>query len=96
LVDASPILAVSEPSILVPKVDGILLVYKAGATSRIALRRAKLQIESTKGRGSLSGIILNNVTPEIGMDAYYYGYYSKKYYGEKPKSSQIKEGSDNV
>lgn len=78
LMDTSPILAVSEPSILVPKTDGILLVYRAGFTSRLALRRAKSQIESLKGKGSLSGVILNNITPEIGMDTYYY--YSKRYY----------------
>jgi len=83
LLDSSPILAVSEPSILIPKADGVLLVYKAGATSRLALRRAKMQIESVKGPGALSGVILNNVTPEIGMDTYYY--YYRRYYGEKEK-----------
>jgi Mrp family chromosome partitioning ATPase len=91
LVDTSPILAVSEPSILLPKTDGILLVYRAGSTSRLALRRAKIQIESLKGKGSLSGVILNNVRPEIGMDAYYY--YSKKYYNQEdkePKGSNSK------
>ncbi|MCX5680006.1 MAG: polysaccharide biosynthesis tyrosine autokinase [Candidatus Omnitrophica bacterium] len=82
LIDTSPILAVSEPSILIPKVDGTLLVYKAGATSRLALRRAKTQIENIKEKG-LSGVILNNVTPEVGIDAYYY--YNKRYYNEKEK-----------
>lgn len=81
LVDTSPILAVSEPSMLLTKVDGVLLVYRAGSTSRLALRRAKLQIESIKGKGSISGIILNNVTPEIGMDTYYY--YNKRYYTDE-------------
>jgi tyrosine-protein kinase Etk/Wzc len=84
LIDTSPILAVSEPSIMIPKVDGVLLVYKAGATSRLALRRAKIQIESVKP-GSLSGIILNNVMPEVGIDAYYY--YYRRYYGEKEKGA---------
>jgi Mrp family chromosome partitioning ATPase/uncharacterized protein involved in exopolysaccharide biosynthesis len=80
IIDTSPVLAVSEPSILMPKVDGVLLVYKAGSTSRLALRRAKIQIESVKGPGSLSGIILNNVMPEVGVNTYYY-YYNKRYYG---------------
>jgi len=90
LLDSSPILAVSEPSIIVPKTDGVLIVYKAGATSRLALRRAKIQIESVKGKGALSGVILNNVTPEIGMDTYYY--YSRKYYGEKKRPQDTEEG----
>jgi Mrp family chromosome partitioning ATPase/uncharacterized protein involved in exopolysaccharide biosynthesis len=85
LIDTSPVLAVSEPSILVPKVDGVLLIYRAGSTSRIALRRAKIQLESLK-KGILSGVILNNVTPEIGMNTYYY--YNKKYYNSEDKESQ--------
>ncbi len=96
LIDTSPVLAVSEPSILMPKVDGVILVYKAGATSRLALRRAKIQIESIKGPGSLSGVVLNNVTPEVGMDTYYY-YYNKRYYGygeeeDEKKDSKTKGG----
>ncbi|MFY9401837.1 MAG: polysaccharide biosynthesis tyrosine autokinase [Candidatus Omnitrophota bacterium] len=78
LVDTSPILAVSEPSILLNKVEGVLLVYRVGFASRIALRRAKIQIENIRGIGSLSGVVLNNVTPEISMtDSYYY---QRKYY----------------
>ena len=88
LIDTPPILAVSEPSILIPKVDGTLLVYKAGVTSRLALRRAKIQIEGVQEKG-LSGVILNNVTPEVGMDAYYY--YNKKYYGDKENEKGKKE-----
>jgi capsular exopolysaccharide synthesis family protein len=87
LIDTPPILAVSEPSILIPKVDGTLLVYKAGSTSRMALRRAKLQIENIREKG-LSGVILNNVTPEVGIDAYYY--YNKQYYGEKGNEKEKK------
>ena len=84
--DTSPVLAVSEPSIIIPRMDGVVLVYKAGATSSLALRRAKIQIEGVKGKGALSGVILNNVTPEIGLDTYYY--YSRKYYGEKEKEEK--------
>ena len=89
LIDTSPILAVSEPSILIPKADGVLLVYKAGATSRLVLRRAKLQIASVQSKGSSLGIVLNNVTPEIGSDTYYY--YNKGYYGKEEKLQNAKE-----
>lgn len=95
LIDTSPILAVSEPSLLLPRVDGVLLVYRAGFTSRLALRRGKMQIESVKGKDSLSGVVLNNVTPEIGMDTYYY--YNKKYYSDETKAdSGKKESKKNV
>ncbi len=83
IMDSSPVLAVSDTSIIVPKVDGALLVYRSGVTSRISLRRAKMQIESaTKEKGFLKGIILNNVAPEASADAYYY-YYRHKYYNEE-------------
>jgi hypothetical protein len=59
-------------------------VYRAGFTSRLALRRAKIHIESVKGKGSLSGVVLNNVTPQIGMDTYYY--YNKHYYDNESKA----------
>ncbi|MDD2689095.1 MAG: AAA family ATPase [Candidatus Omnitrophica bacterium] len=83
LVDTSPILAVSETSILLSKTDGVLLVYRSGFASRLVLRRAKSQIESIKGKGSLSGVIINNVRPEASMGADYY--YDKRYYGEEEK-----------
>lgn len=97
LLDTSPILAVSEPSILLSKTDGVLLVYRSGFASRLALRRAKVQIESIKGKGSLSGVIINNVKPQISMGADYY--YDNKYYGkeEKERLGLKKEaGSQNV
>ena len=78
VIDTSPVLAVSDTSIVVSKVDGVILVYRAGATSRIALRRTKIQIESIKSRDIIKGIVLNNVTPEVSVDTYYY--YRKKYY----------------
>jgi len=94
LIDSSPVLAVSEPSFLLPKTDGVLLVYRAGSTSRLALRRAKIQIESVKGKDALSGVILNNVTPEIGLDTYYY--YSRKYYASEDESPSKERGGGHV
>lgn len=86
IMDSSPVLAVSDTSILVPKVDGVFLVYRAGATSRIALRRAKVQIESAaKSKSVLKGIILNNVSPDVSADSYYYYYSRSKYYTEEEK-----------
>ena len=80
-VDTSPILAVSDPAIILPRVDGVLLIYMAGATSRLTLRRAKNQIESIKGKGFVNGLILNNVVRELSMDSYYY--YHRKYYSKE-------------
>jgi tyrosine-protein kinase Etk/Wzc len=97
LTDTPPILTVSEPSILGPKVDEILLVFRAGFTSRLILGRARSQIESAKGKGSLSGVIVNNVTPKAerygyyGYDKYYGKSYGGGYYYGGKKSDQAKE-----
>ncbi|MFH1478195.1 MAG: hypothetical protein ABIG92_00285, partial [Candidatus Omnitrophota bacterium] len=82
---SSPILAVSDTSIIVPKVDGVILVYRSGTTSRMALRRTKMQVESCK-KDVIKGVVLNNVTPESNADAYYY-YYRGKYYNYKEEES---------
>ncbi|GAF92972.1 unnamed protein product, partial [marine sediment metagenome] len=94
LVDASPILAVSEPSIIASRMDEILVVFKVGTTSRLVLRSTKNQIESAKGKGALSGVIINNATPEVGRYGYYY-YRKYKYYHKEEKSQDIRKGKTN-
>ncbi len=88
IVDSPPILTVSEPSILCPKVDEVILVFKAGFTSRLILNRARLQVEGTRGKGSLSGVIVNNASPEAERYSYYrYDRYYGKYYGDYYKKT---------
>lgn len=81
VIDSSPVLPVSDTAMLVPKIDGVVLVYRTGTTSRMALHRAQTQIESAKSKGIIKGIVLNNVTPEASIDTDYYyhqrGYYNK-------------------
>ncbi len=83
LIDSPPILAVADASILASKVDGVILVYRVGKTSRSVLARSKMQI--TESGGLVKGIILNNISPEIELRyGYYYHYkYYGKYYTEK-------------
>ena len=92
IMDSTPVLAVSDPSIIVSKVDGVLLVYRAGFTSRISLRRAKIQMETARKEKIIKGIILNNVTPEISTDTYYY-YYQGKYYEDYQREKERKRGN---
>lgn len=83
LIDSPPVLAVADASILAPKVDAVILVYRVGKASRSVLARAKTQI--TDSGGLVKGIILNNISPEIELRyGYYYHYkYYGKYYTEK-------------
>lgn len=99
IMDAAPLFAVSDTSIILPKVDGVIIVYRVGTTSRITLKRAKAQVESIRGKDSVNGLILNNVVPEISKDSYYY--YHKAYHTDEaetpsenpPSKDTLKEGA---
>jgi Mrp family chromosome partitioning ATPase len=61
-------------------VDCAVIVYEIGRTSREALLRTKIQLESVGAK--VAGVILNNTrtqTEEIA--AYPYRHYQYKYYG---------------
>ncbi|RLD18338.1 MAG: hypothetical protein DRI36_01645 [Caldiserica bacterium] len=79
--DSAPVLPVADASILSPKLDGVVIVYKVGVTARGALRRAKIQIEQAKGK--VLGIVLNDIRAAELMDTGYYYYYYHRYYSEE-------------
>jgi Mrp family chromosome partitioning ATPase/capsular polysaccharide biosynthesis protein len=85
LLDCPPVLLFADATILSSKVDTVVLVYQAGRTSKIALKRAKSQLDNVKA--NILGIVLNDVKME--MIPHYYGsyYYSSKYYKEEKKST---------
>jgi capsular exopolysaccharide synthesis family protein len=82
LFDSPPTLPVTDSSILGSLVDGVLLVYQAGRTSRNALFRTKLQLENAGAK--ILGIVINNLKAEFIEDVTpyqryrYYGYYGDK------------------
>lgn len=73
IIDAPPILPVSDPLILATLVDQVLLVVKAGTTSRYVVKRAIDMF--TDVNVAISGIILNNMKNVLPY------YYDHKYYG---------------
>ena len=78
LIDSPPVLAVADASILAPKVDGVILVYRVGKTARSLLYRTKTQL--VESGAQVKGVVLNNISPQIEMHYGYYYYY--KYYGK--------------
>lgn len=72
LFDAPPIIAVTDAAVLATRVDGVLLVIKAGGTKRDHAQKAKALLE--KVNAHLVGAVLNNVK----MDTSYYSYYAEK------------------
>lgn len=82
LFDSPPVLPVTDSAVLAAKVDGVILVYQAGRTSRHALNRARVQLESVDAK--ILGVVINNLRAEFIEDVTpyqryrYYGYYGEK------------------
>jgi non-specific protein-tyrosine kinase len=72
LFDAPPVIAVTDAAVLASRVDGVLLVIKAGTTKRDHAKRAKALLD--KVNAHVVGAVLNN----IKMDTSYYSYYREK------------------
>lgn len=68
LFDTPPVVVVTDAAVLATKVDGVLLIFQAGKTSRDHGRRARQILEKVKA--NIVGVVLNNAQVEQG-----YGYY---------------------
>jgi capsular exopolysaccharide synthesis family protein len=71
ILDTPPILPVSDPMLLAPKIDTVLMVIKAGSTKREVVERAI----NIMGQMRLAGVVLNNMDNTLPY------YYSSDYYG---------------
>ncbi|MEA2205862.1 MAG: polysaccharide biosynthesis transport protein [Blastocatellia bacterium] len=78
IVDSPPCISFTDAAILSTLVDGVILVVHGGHSSRAVVRRAKQQLVDVGAH--IFGVVLNKV--KIEAEDYYYGYYSKYYYGE--------------
>lgn len=74
--DAPPIIGVSDASLLVREVDGVMLVVQHRKYPRSVSMRAKAMVENAGGR--LIGVVLNKIN--IAKDYSYYYHYSSYYY----------------
>lgn len=79
LFDSPPVLPITDANLLASKVDQVIILYEIGKTSREALLRTKIQLESVGAK--ISGVILNQIQPQIDSVPYsYYKYSYRKYY----------------
>jgi non-specific protein-tyrosine kinase len=69
LLDAPPVVAVSDAAVLATKVDGVLLVVSAGQTKRDGVQAAKARLE--KVNANLIGAVLTNVPLDASLERYY-------------------------
>ena len=75
VVDAPPVVAVTDACVLASKVDGVLLVVAAGVAKPEMAQKAKELLVKAKGR--ILGAVINRVEIEE-EHAYYYYYYGHK------------------
>ncbi|QWT24871.1 polysaccharide biosynthesis tyrosine autokinase [Subtercola sp. PAMC28395] len=83
LVDAPPLLPVTDGAILAARADGAIIVVSAGKTNVDELRKSVTNI--AKANGTTLGIVLNRV-PTKGALGRSYGYYRGSYYGADSKT----------
>jgi capsular exopolysaccharide synthesis family protein len=77
MLDAPPLLGFAEPLQMATAVDGVVIVARAGQTSRKAV--ATVLATLNRLRAKVVGIVLNEVHKEMSESYYYYGYYRSYY-----------------
>ena len=88
ILDAPPLLGFPEPLQMAASVDGVIIVARAGQTSRGGV--ASVITTLKRLRANVIGLVLNEVHREVSSNYYYYGYYGKyyKYYDERTARSE--------
>jgi polysaccharide biosynthesis transport protein len=88
ILDSPPTSAVTDPAVLGNLADGVVLVIKAGETTREAAMHARRQLATAKAR--LFGVVVNAIdfsNPAYGYEYYYRNYYRYGYtYGNGPEN----------
>ncbi|MEO8049540.1 MAG: polysaccharide biosynthesis tyrosine autokinase [Acidobacteriota bacterium] len=77
ILDAPPLLGFAEPLQMATAVDGVIVVARAGKTSRRAV--ASVLATLNRLRAKVVGLVLNEVHKELSDSYYYYGYYRSYY-----------------
>jgi len=90
LVDSAPVLPVSDPMLLAPKVDALIMVVKAGSTQKDVVLRA-LDILGPS-RQQVLGVVLNNMDSALPYE-YDYRYYGYEYRGRPQRSEKVRARS---
>jgi polysaccharide biosynthesis transport protein len=87
IIDSPPVSVVSDAVVMSTRVDGTLMVLKAGLTSREVARQAVRSLRDVKAR--VFGAVLNDLDLEdqkYGQFRHYHYYQYSYYYGDKQKT----------
>jgi capsular exopolysaccharide synthesis family protein len=89
LIDSPPLISITDSVVLGSHVDGVILVAKAGATSREILKRGIAMLGEVNA--SIVGVVLNMV--DYRKSTYYYhSHYYSYYYGEDSNGKGKRRG----
>lgn len=81
IVDTPPVLAVSDPSVVAPRVDGVLLVFRMTKNARPVTERAREQLGAVGAR--MLGVVVNASSARSGgYGGYGYAYQYEYQYAE--------------
>jgi capsular exopolysaccharide synthesis family protein len=83
ILDGPPLLGFAEPLQMATAVDGVLVVTRAGETSRKAVATVLSTLHRL--RAKVLGVVLNEVHKNLSESYYYYGYY-RSYYGPRAEN----------
>jgi capsular exopolysaccharide synthesis family protein len=83
LVDAPPLLGFAEAMQIATAVDGVVVVAKAGQTSRKAV--ATVLATLARLRANVIGVVLNRVSKHDSQGYYYYADYHRYYSDNRPQ-----------
>jgi len=93
IVDSAPLLATSDSLSISAKVDGVILLARAGKTRRKELENVTTQL--TMVEANVLGVVLNRVKKDNTAYAYkYYGPYAKKSKTEQVKHQPAKTAGE--
>ncbi|MEQ1884600.1 MAG: polysaccharide biosynthesis tyrosine autokinase [Bryobacteraceae bacterium] len=87
ILDAPPLLGFAEPLQMATAVDGVIVVARAGQTSRKAV--ASVLATLNRLRAQVIGVVLNEVHKELSDSYYYYGYYRSYYHTREEKAEEV-------
>ena len=86
IIDAPPVLAVTDAQLLSTYADGTILVVSSGETDKGAVIKAKDLLDNVKAK--ILGIVLNKLDVKQGKRYSKNGYYGYYYYGTEGKKER--------
>ena len=89
ILDAPPLLGFAEPLQMATAVDGVIVVARAGQTSRRSV--ATVLATLNRLRAKVVGLVLNQVHKELSESYYYYGYYRSYNRPQEPEKAKHQE-----